>query len=141
MFKFVVFTVLMGALTPLLVAQARADAVDKPCEDTVDLAETAQFHRLYFDCAKSKKDLVVKTYEAATVATDVATDVAAEKKPIAGAEYLVRASLASGTATALDDLFGQMASYCPKGWRKLDEWVEPEAAGPGYFLHYKVKCL
>lgn len=47
-------------------------------------------------------------------------------------------TLTGGPQSALNGLYVQMAHYCPKGWTKNEEWVEPAQAG--YFLHYQFQC-
>lgn len=47
-------------------------------------------------------------------------------------------TITGGPQSALNGLYVQMAQYCPKGWTKNEEWVEP--AGAGYFLHYQFTC-
>lgn len=47
-------------------------------------------------------------------------------------------TITGGPQSALNGLFVQMAQYCPKGWSKNQEWVEPSESG--YFLHYQFQC-
>ena len=47
-------------------------------------------------------------------------------------------TLSGGPDSAIRGLFSQMAKYCPRGWTKIAEWVQPAHAG--YFLHYQVRC-
>lgn len=47
-------------------------------------------------------------------------------------------TLTGGPHSAINGLFVQMGSYCPQGWTKDKEWVEPSTTG--YFLHYQFQC-
>lgn len=70
--------------------------------------------------------------------TDIEREIASQDN--AGVVFNIRESftITGGPQSALNGLFVQMAQYCPVGWSKLKEWVEPAQAG--YYLHYQFQC-
>lgn len=66
----------------------------------------------------------------------------AEQKAVnnAGVRFNIREafSMTDGPHSAINNLFQQMGSYCPQGWEKLKEWVEP--AESHLYLHYQFQC-
>ncbi|AFV00828.1 hypothetical protein [Simiduia agarivorans] len=118
----------LGAALPV-VAEQRLDEAGRPCEEAVDLAERGQFHRLHFECAQKPE----KAY-------DVPSPEAGEPVHVPGAEYHAKASFANAESVsdAVNELFSQMMTHCPKGWQKDREWVE--ATNEGFALFYQFTC-
>jgi len=139
------------------------------CEDTVDMADSLDFHAMHVECAQdpvtlydpeskssflSKRSKVVTAYadqaqssgelrstaKAAAVMSAGATPVAEIVQSNAGVTFNIREAftLTGGPQSALNGLYVQMASYCPAGWSKKQEWVV--AADAGYLLHYQFTC-
>ncbi|GAA5317869.1 MAG: hypothetical protein AseanaTS_30770 [Candidatus Pelagadaptatus aseana] len=104
------------------------------------------------------KKKTVTTYDKAAAAEKgaVSSVEAGETKTVSGTQEQVVAEVAEldnagvifnirepftitgGPQSALNGLFVQMAQYCPKGWTKHEEWVEPSDSG--FFLHYQFQC-
>lgn len=143
------------------------------CEDTVDMADSLDFHAMHVECAKdpvtlydpeskssflSKNSKVVTAYaeqvnptsfvntaalkgsRARLVDQPVGSSNVVEAADNAGMTFNIREpfTLTGGPQSALNGLYVQMAQYCPAGWSKNKEWVEP--AQVGYFLHYQFAC-
>lgn len=133
-------------------ADQATDRYGKPCEETVDLAEQGQFHRLHFECGKAALADEADAGDAAG-AIAVSADPAAQSAGQARSPVTVPASAGvvdhqvisapqaswQGVAQLQDSLFQAMARQCPAGWRKLGEWVSQDPAG--YRLHYSYSCL
>ncbi len=147
-----------------VVASFSALAEKQGCEDDVDLADSLDFYAMHIECAddpvtlydpKSKagfmtKGKVVSTYEKAAskkleqAAVKSVNTNTAEVKAVAvnnaGMLFNIREpfTITGGPQSALNGLYVQMVQYCPAGWSKEQEWVEP--AESGYFLHYQFRC-
>lgn len=140
-------------LAPLAWAEQASDGEGKPCEETVDLAERGQFHRLHFECSKAAESDTPDAGTAAAagvVSAEPAAQAAgqAQLPPVTGpatagaqAHEAISAPQANWQALAQvqNSLFQTMSNQCPAGWRKLGEWVTGDAAG--YRIHYSYNCL
>jgi hypothetical protein len=118
-----------------VLAEQRLDEQGQPCEDLVDLSESGQFHRLHFECAKSKPAL--NTYEASAAVEGVNAPV---QTPVAGKVFHIRAPwvAAQPVAATLESLYRQMRQHCPAGWHRAEEWSLVEDGD--LYLHRRFAC-
>ncbi len=146
---------------------APAFAFDDANDSLVDKADRNNFEDFHKDSAQSmwgkdkkKDDKTVTTYQESTPADkkpandNMMTDTAPGARTTArqtfdkGTELKVREAykLSSDPSLkniptlyeAIESLHRQLNSYCPNGWKKVEEWDLPQANY--FYIHYRAIC-